>query len=184
MDILIILVLAVGAIIGFTQGAFKQIANSIGILLGLGIASLFYKDFGKILTKMSGADAEYAQVIAFVVIVIIVPVLIGILANYLTKFFSLIWLGWLNHAVGIIAGIVSYGLLLSVVFNVMDLINSSGGVHRDKLEKRTELFYKVKHTTHFIMPDILIVSDLTEVANGYKEYTGMEGQIPLDFPMN
>ncbi len=90
MDTLIYIVLAVGAVIGLWQGAFKQIANFLGVIAGLILAVTMYEKFGNYLSEKIGSEDGYVYVIAFVLIVIIVPVALGILATLLTKLFSAI----------------------------------------------------------------------------------------------
>ena len=46
MDILFYIVLIVGAVIGYKQGAFKQVAHFLGVAVGLLIAATLYHQFG------------------------------------------------------------------------------------------------------------------------------------------
>ena len=55
MDTLILIVLLVGAVIGFVQGAFKQIANFLGVTVGIVLAVALYDQFGHYLADATGA---------------------------------------------------------------------------------------------------------------------------------
>ena len=182
MDILIYIVFAVGAIVGLVQGAFKQIANIIGIIAGVVLAILLYDKYGEQLAVSLGTEVQYGQIIVFILIAVIVPLALGWLATLLTKLFSAIKLGWINRLVGMTIGALSYGLIMSVAFNIMDLVVSSGGTKLEKLEARSELYYHVKHASHPILPEILIVTDNTETDNGYKLHKGLADKLPKDFP--
>ena len=164
MTLLIVIILALGAAIGCYQGAFKQIANLLGVVLGIIIAASFYKQGGELLASKCGASAGIAQVVAFVILVIIVPVCLGFVATLLTKLFSSIHLGFLNRLAGAVIGVVCYGLLLSFAFNVYDFVESKFGFSPEKLEQREDIFYKVKHVSQPLLPDLLIVDDSTEVS--------------------
>ena len=59
---------------------------------------------------------------------------------------------------------VCYGLLLSFAFNVYDFVESKFGFSPEKLEQREDIFYKVKHVSQPLLPDLLIVDDSTEVS--------------------
>lgn len=177
MDTLIYIVLMIGAAIGFYQGAFKQIANFIGVALGLILASTLYQQCGDYLADKSGASASVGHMIAFVIIVIMVPVVLGWIASLLTKAMSSIHLGFINRMVGAAIGIISYGLILSFACNGMDFMESSFGYAPEKLEERSELFYLVKHTSQPIVPDMVIVTDSTEVANGETPKYGMKSAV-------
>lgn len=177
MSLLIYIVLGLGAVIGFYQGAFKQIANLLGVLVCIILAATLYKQCGDFLAVKSGASASVAQIAAFVLIVIIVPVLLGILASLLTKLFSTMHLGALNRLLGAVIGVVCYGLLLSFAFNVYDFVESKFGYDTKVLTPREPLFYQVKHACQPVIPDLVIVSDSTEVAQGREAKKGVRGVI-------
>ena len=166
MDILIYIVLIVGAVIGWKQGAFKQVAHFLGVAVGLLIAATLYHQFGDFLADKTGASIGFGRLIAFVLIVIIVPLVLGWLAVFFTEFFKKLKLNFLNRILGALVGVVCYALMLSVALNLFDFIASNAGFKTQKLEARSDLFYQVKHATQVIIPDILLVTDQTEIANG------------------
>ena len=174
MDTLIIAVLVTGAIIGFCQGAFKQIANFAGVALGLILASLLYRQCGDFLADKSGASANAGHMVAFVVIVILVPVALGWIASLLTRVASCVHLGFLNRLAGAVLGVLSYGLILGFACNGMDFIESKFGYHPELLEERSELYYQVKHVCQPVVPNLIIVTDSTEKANGEKPRRGVK----------
>ncbi len=178
MDTLILIVLLVGAVIGFIQGAFKQIANFLGVTVGIVLAVALYDRFGDYLSQATGASEGIGHIVAFILIVIIVPVALGLLASMLTKLAKKAHLGCVNRGIGAIIGMVSYGLLMSVVFNLMDFAMSNGGLKREKLEQRSELYYQWKHAAQFIVPDVTIVTDSTEEAQGWEPRHGISEKIP------
>ena len=177
MNILIAAILAFGAAVGCYQGAFKQIANLLGVVLGIVLAAILYEKCGDFLAVKSGTSASVGHIAAFVIIVIIVPILFGFIATFLTKVFSTIHLGCVNRLSGAAIGVVCYGLLLSFAFNVYDFIESKFGYSPEILEERENLYYQVKHAGQPIFPDMLIVADSTEVANGAKHSKGMKDVI-------
>lgn len=174
MNILIAVILALGAVVGCYQGAFKQIANLLGVLAGIVLAVLFYQRCGDFLAIKSGTSSGLGHIAAFVIIVILVPVSLGILATFLTRLCSTLHLGCLNRLSGAVIGVACYGLLLSFAFNVYDFITSKFGYAPEQMEQREALYYTVKHVSHPVIPDMLIVYDSTEVSNGAKPHNGMK----------
>jgi len=162
---LILIVLLVGAVIGFCQGAFKQIANFLGVVVGVLVASLLSHQFGEFLVDRTGTSQGLAHTIAFFLIAIVVPIVIGWIATLLTKLFKKMHLGLVNRLCGAAIGAVCYGIVMSFAFNVMDFIESSGGFKQERLTEREPVFYTAKHASQVIVPDFLIVDDSTEVAN-------------------
>jgi membrane protein required for colicin V production len=174
MDILIYIVLIVGAVIGFKQGAFKQVAHFLGVAVGLLIAATLYHQFGDFLADKTGASIGFGRLIAFVLIVIIVPLALGWIAAFLTEFFKKLKLNFLNRIIGALVGVVCYAVILSVALNLFDFIASNAGFKPQKLGERTELYYQMKHATQVVIPDILLVTDQTEVANGCEPKYGLK----------
>ena len=164
MNILILIVILVGAIVGFCQGAFKQIAKFAGIFGGVILASIFSRKVGGYLADTTGASTGIATTVAFVIIVILVPILLGWLASLLTKLFSTVHLGFVNRFCGAVIGAICYVFVLSFAFNLMDFAQSSAGYAQSSLEPRETPFYLVKHLSQPVVPDVLIVDDSTEVA--------------------
>ena len=174
MDILIYIVLIVGAVIGFKQGAFKQVAHFLGVAVGLLIAATLYHQFGDFLADKTGASIGFGRLIAFVLIVIIVPLALGWIAAFLTEFLKKLKLNFLNRIIGALVGVVCYAVILSVALNLFDFIASNAGFKPQKLGERTDLYYQMKHATQVVIPDILLVTDQTEVANGCEPKYGLK----------
>lgn len=116
------------------------------------------------LSATTGATVGMGKVIAFVLIMIIAPAVLGWVASLLTKLFKQIHLGFLNRLAGAAVGAVCYLFLLSFAFNLMDFAHSSGGFKQEVLEERESIFYLVKHISQPFIPDAIIVDDATEVA--------------------
>lgn len=174
MNTLILIVLLIGAAIGFYQGAFKMIANFAGVFLGLIVASVLYQTLGDYLAVKSGASASVGHLFAFVIIVLLVPIVLGWIASMMTKAFSAMHIGFVNRLCGAGVGILCYCMLLGAAFNFMDFLESSAGYSPEKLEARPSAFYIVKHIPQFVIPDVVIVTDATEEANGAKPMRGLK----------
>ena len=174
MDILIYIVLIVGAIIGFKQGAFKQVAHFLGVAAGLLIAATLYHQFGDFLADKTGASIGFGRLIAFVLIVIVVPIALGWIAAFLTEFFKKLKLNFLNRLIGMVVGVICYAMVLSFALNLFDFVASNAGWKPEKLGERSNLYYGMKHATQIIIPDLLLVNDATEVANGCEPKYGLK----------
>lgn len=179
MTLLIIAVAILGALVGFYQGALKQVANMAGIFVGLIIAVMLYEKFGKALADLTGTQESTAEIIAFIAIVILLPLALGWVASLLTKAFKVIHLNFINRLAGAVIGLVSYLFILSVAFNVYDFIQSNGGMKPEKLKQRPELYYMLKQKSQKIVPDLIIVTDSTEEARGAKPHHAIKDEINL-----
>lgn len=115
-----------GAVIGFSKGAFKMAANLLGLAVGVVAAAILYNTFAGELAAKAGTSSEFAQVIVFLLIAILVPILLGWAATLLTRFFETIHLNTLNRLGGAVIGAIGYGLVMSFAFNLMDLQKANG----------------------------------------------------------
>ena len=177
MEILIYIVLIFGAVIGFKQGAFKQVANFLGVAVGLLIAATLYHQFGDFLADKTGANIGFGRFIAFILIVIVVPIALGWVAAFLTEFFKKLKLNFLNRLLGAAVGVICYAVILSIGLNLYDFVVSNAGFKPEKLDERPTLYYRVKHATQIIIPDLLIVTDATEEAQGCTPKHGLQHMI-------
>jgi len=159
---LIYVVWGIAAVIGLWQGFFKQLANLLGVVIGLVLATSLYHRFGEILAPHTGTSETTMSMIGFVVIAVLVPILLGFLSTLLTKLFSAVHLGFINRLAGAVLSIVIYTFVMSFAFNVMDFVKSNGGFHSEKLDERPALYYDVKHLGSSFLPKFLIVNDATE----------------------
>ena len=179
MTLLIIAIAIIGALVGFYQGALKQVASMAGIFVGLVIAVMAYGKFGKVLADLTGTEQSTADIIAFVAIVILLPLVLGWAASLLTKAFKVIHINIFNRIAGAAIGLVSYLLILSVAFNVYDFIKSNGGMQTEKLDQRPNLYYLLKQSSQKIVPEIIIVTDSTEEARGAEPRHAIEDKLPF-----
>lgn len=174
MQLIICTALLIGAIIGFRQGAIKQVASFCGIILGLILAAITYHSFGTFLADKTGATLSLSRLVAFLAIVILVPVVFGGIAAFLTQVFKRLKINFVNRLVGAAIGLVSYALILGFAFNILDFVTSNAGFRPSKLGQRIPAFYTIKHATQIIIPDALIVTDETEVKNGATPKYGLQ----------
>ena len=115
LDIVIIVVLAVGAFSGFKSGLIKVLFSVAGILLGIFLAGRFSDDFAGVLTFIPD---DWAKIAAFAIILVAVMIIAAILASVLSKLISLVLLGWVNRLGGAVLGLVVAALFCGAVLAI------------------------------------------------------------------
>ncbi len=129
----VILLLFIWAIYkGWRQGFLKEIISMVGFVVGLFVAAGLYSSFGGFLSPRIGASPTVANILAFLVLWIVVPILLGLVANLLTKALKGMKIGLPNSILGAVVSVVKYLILMSCVFNVMSFL---GIVGQDKAEE-------------------------------------------------
>lgn len=123
IDIFIIVLLLWSAYSGWKQGFLKEVVSAGGFLVGLLIAATCYSTLGEYLTKAGSEFGMMTNVVAFFLLWIIVPIVLGFMANMMTHALKGLKLGLPNSLLGAVVSILKYIVLLSCVFNVMTALH-------------------------------------------------------------
>lgn len=141
IDLAIILLVLWSVYHGWRQGFFKELVSMAGFFVGLFIAFRLYSSFGSyLMPNLSSGSVvgDYlCKALAFVLIWIIVPILMGVVANVFTRSLQGLHLGRLNAICGSAVSMVKYLVLMSFVFNAMNFIGIMDGS-----KKSTSTFYE------------------------------------------
>ena len=97
IDLVIVIVLAVGAIVGFMKGFIRQIVSMVGLIAGLLVARALFGVVGEKLAAEAGMSVTFGQILAFILIGVVVPVGLSVAASILTKVASAVHLSFLNR---------------------------------------------------------------------------------------
>jgi len=100
IDIIILVILGAGAIVGFAKGFLRQLAGLLGLVAGLLIAKALYATVAERIFLPLTDSLTVAQGIAFVIIWLAVPLAFLLLALLLTKAMEAVSLGWVNRLLG------------------------------------------------------------------------------------
>ena len=157
IDLAIILLVLWSVYHGWKQGLCKELTSMVGFFVGLFVAYRLYDAFGNWLAPRivtSAVVSDYLiKALAFVILWIVVPILLGVAANVLTRSFKGLHLGKLNSMAGAVVSLAKYIILISFVFGAMDYVGLM-----DNQKKKDSVFY----------------SSLAAVAQGF-----FEGKEPL-----
>ena len=142
-DILFILVLGLGAWKGWSNGLLKEVLGLIGVFVGFYVAYLLYEQVGCQLAPRIGTSPSVASIIAFALIWMGVPIILGLLGSLLTKVLEWIGLEGLNSLGGLLVGIVKYWLILGAFANVLAITHLVG----EETQQNSILFEPLKKST-------------------------------------
>ena len=144
----VILLLVIWALYkGWRQGFLKEIISMVGFVVGLFVAAGLYSSFGEYLSPHIGASPTVANILAFLVLWIVVPIVLGLVANLLTKALKGMKIGLPNSILGAAVSLIKYLILMSCVFNVMSFL---GIVSQAKAEE-SFLYEPVKNSLGYAL---------------------------------
>ena len=142
-DIFFIVVLIAGAWKGWTNGLLKEVLGLVGVFAGLYVAYLLYEQVGYQLAPHIGCSPTISNIIAFALMWIGVPILLGLLGSLLTKLLAWAGLDSVNHLGGSLVCIFMYAILLGAVCNVLSI----SLLVKDEAQQNSILFEPLKQTT-------------------------------------
>jgi membrane protein required for colicin V production len=117
VDVVIIIYLALSIISGFAQGLIRSLLSIIGLIVGILLASHFYKQLGDILTFISNRNV--ADIVAFIVILLAVMVIAALIGLVLRSIIKAIMLGWVDKLGGAVLGLILGALSVSAILAIV-----------------------------------------------------------------
>lgn len=109
LDIIIAIILAISVFVGLKNGLIKMVISLAGLILGVFLAGRLYQSLADKLTFISSEKG--AQILAYIIILVLVMLVAAIVAWFLSKMISAIMLGWINHLGGAV-----FSLLIAAIF--------------------------------------------------------------------
>jgi membrane protein required for colicin V production len=159
IDYVILIPILLGFIFGLFKGLVRELSSLAAIFLGIYGAKLFSPAISNTLQRHTIHNIQMANAVAYVIVFVTIAVILLILAKWIDKFFEVISLGTLNKLAGGLFGALKFALIISVLINVFDAIDSKlQFVHRET-KLNSVLYEPVKH----------LVPELWSEAKTYKE---------------
>jgi membrane protein required for colicin V production len=115
IDIVIIVLVAMAALLGFREGAVRTASGFVGLALGVFLAGRFGDSFAESVF----AGQTWGKVLAYIIIFGICAVCAGILGTIISKIVKATPLGWVDRLIGIIAGALSGVVTITVIIALL-----------------------------------------------------------------
>ena len=152
IDIIMLIALGAGVIIGFMKGFIRQLASILGLIVGLLAAKALYTSLAVKLCPTVTDSMTVAQILAFVIIWIAVPLIFTLVASVLTKAMEAVSLGWLNRLLGAGLGALKYLLLVSLVVCVIQFIDTDSQLISQTKKEESLLYYPMERFAGMFFP--------------------------------
>ena len=151
IDCIILCLLITGMVIGFVKGLTKQAFSVLGLILGIVLGTLFYKPFADFLRDTMNMPDRPASIIAFFIILMVVPLICGLLGNFLSKILHIANFGFLDRILGAAFGILKYLIIMGLLIMLMDMTGFSDKFINRSERKRSRMYEYVSDFTGFCM---------------------------------
>lgn len=140
-DLLILVPVCIGFVIGLFKGFIKEIASLSAIFLGILGAKIFAPLLVSLLQVSGGFQARTALPLSWLILFVIIGIAMLLLARSLEKLFDSLSLGSFNKLLGGIFGALKYALVISVMLVVVDAVDSHFSIIGQDTKSKS-LFYK------------------------------------------
>jgi membrane protein required for colicin V production len=117
LDTLLIIVILLCGILGIYWGFIRQVLSVAGLIAGLVLASRYGERVGDWLSSFI-TNNTVVQALGFLLVLIAVSATVSLLATLLRRFVGLLFLGWLDHLIGGVLGLIQGMLLCTVILLV------------------------------------------------------------------
>jgi len=160
LDIIIVVVLFIGFILGYKDGFVRKLVGLIGFALAIFLAVIFSDDLGKIMESVFGIEIYLSSIFAGLLIFWFVILLFALLKRVIHPFDKVNNL--VNRIVGGAVGLIQIAFLLSAVFFLLKIFSIPDGSDSSLLYNRV----------YNIIPDtVSYLSNYTPNAKEkFKEY--------------
>lgn len=154
IDVIIAVLLVIGLVGGLRDGAVKQVAGLAGLVGGLLIGRAFYMPVGEWLTATFGMSAEVAHVTAFILILVVVPLLFSMIGWLVSKILHAICLGWVNRLLGAAVGVLKYALFVGVIITGIEFFDKNDALISESNKEASVLYYPIHQATSIFFDGI------------------------------
>ena len=127
LDITIIVVIGLCTLLGTYWGVIRQVLALGGLVAGIAIAGRNYQSVADILAGIAPSAApNMLNLIAYLLLMFLVSLAVSVVATVLRLFVGLLFLGWLDHALGAFLGFVQGALVITVLLAALVALPSGG----------------------------------------------------------
>ena len=175
VDIILGIILLIGFYAGFKKGLFVALASLVGLIAGV-YGALYFSDYAaEHISKWFDWSEQNTQLAAFAVTFIVIIFVVSMVGKLLTKVANFAMLGIINKLLGGVFSLLTYALIISVLFMFINASSGlSGYVISEEKKKESRLYAPVASIAPLILPHILKEVDRYESSQDEKEELGEE----------
>lgn len=121
LDIIIVIALLIGFILGYKDGLIRKLIGLIGLAIAIYLSVLFAAPFGRLIESALGIEFYLSEIIGGAVIFILIMIVISILKRVVHPFDKVNNL--LNQILGGVVGFIQVLYFLSAVFIIIKIFD-------------------------------------------------------------
>ncbi len=170
LDIIILIILAIGFALGFRDGLIRKVIGLIGLVLSVVLALQFYKPFGKFLAPVINNEIYLAEIVAGFLIFILVTFLASVLKRIIHPLDKVN--RFMNQLLGGISGTLQILFFISGFMLFLNIFNFPS-----EEDRKNSLLYNKVYQVIPVTIDFIIGSN-SDAKNMVKEFIEQSSDIP------
>ena len=143
LDCIILGILIAGFVKGIIKGMTQQAFSLGGLILGIVLGTLLYQPFAGFLENTVNLPERPAFILAFVIILIAVPVFCGFVGKLLSRVIHAASLGLLDRLLGACFGFFMSMLVMGLIIMLLDFTGLSDSIIRIDTKRESVLYRPV-----------------------------------------
>lgn len=154
LDIIVTIILVAGLITGIKDGLVKRVLGLGGLIAGIIIGKRIYLSVAAKLTPLLGTSEKTTQIIAFALILIIVPLIFSLIAWLIGNLLKTAGLGWVNRLLGGIIGVITNALIAGLFFIGIESFDTHEVLLSQEKRDASVFYYPLYRTTGLFIKDV------------------------------
>ena len=154
LDIIVLVLLVIGLITGMKDGLVKRVLGLVGLVAGLIIGKKIYLSVAEKLMPFLGMSEKTTQIIAFALILIIVPLIFSLIAWLIGNMLKTAGLGWVNRLLGGIIGVITNALFVGLIFVGIESFDTHEVMLSKEKKEASLFFYPLYQSTGLLIKDV------------------------------
>lgn len=141
IDIIILVILLLGAVMGFIKGLLIEVATLAALVLGVYAAMKYSAYTEGILQDFLNINQQYSHIAALIITFLLVVILLYVIGKLLTKLADAISLGLVNKLAGAVFGAVKAFIIVCILLMCVDALNGKFHFLSEESLQKSILFY-------------------------------------------
>ena len=154
LDAIILIALIPALIQGVKKGFISQAIAIISVIVGIWASARFANMVTVWLSKFITTSEQVMKIIAFIVILVVVFMILGLIGKFLESILKVTMLSWVNKLLGALFSVGKAFLIIGLIILAFNALNNTFGLVRQEVIADSVLYNPMKYLANEVFPYI------------------------------
>ena len=154
LDAIILICLIPAIFQGLRKGFISQAISIISLIVGIWASARFADIVTEWVSQYITASEQVMKIVAFVIILTVVFIALGLIGRLLEKILNFAFLGWINKLAGVAFSLMKAFLILGLIAIAFNSINTTLELVKPETISDSVLYQPLKNAADTIFPYI------------------------------